>query len=119
MTTLATTIGLSGLITTLAILSAAALVVGKVIDGHIGPTLAVLLIGIPAALGAGTIHGWLITTGTDIRWLFAGTFTLAFAGVAGFLTTAIYLSVQNNRPDDTNHIQVDIHEAADAHRIAA
>ncbi|MEQ7006428.1 hypothetical protein ABN028_09505 [Actinopolymorpha sp. B17G11] len=118
MTTLATTIGLlPGLITTLAVLSVVALVAGKVIDGRYGPTLAVLLVGIPAALGAGTIHGWLITTGTDIRWLFAGIFTLAFAGVAGFLTVAIYLSVLNNRPDDTNPIE--IHEPADAHRIAA
>ncbi|MEQ4210283.1 hypothetical protein [Actinopolymorpha sp. B9G3] len=120
MTTLATTIGLPGLIAALAVLSVVALVAGKVIDGRTGPTLAVLLVGIPAALGAGTIHGWLITTSADIRWLFAGVLTLAFAGVAGFLSTAIYLSVQNNRPDDTNDIQIDMHEAADAHhRIAA
>ncbi|MEQ7127072.1 hypothetical protein ABN034_21360 [Actinopolymorpha sp. B11F2] len=118
MTILATTIGLPGLIAALAVLSVVALVAGKVIDGRIGPTLTVLLVGIPAALGAGTIHGWLITSGADIRWLFAGVFTLAFAGVAGFLTVAIYLSIQNNRPDDTNPIEID--GAADAHhRIAA
>jgi hypothetical protein len=117
MTTVAHTLGLPGLLTALVVLSALALVAGKVIDGRIGPTLAVLLVGIPAALGAGTIHGWLITTGTDIRWLLAGIFTLAFAIVAGFITTAIYLSVQDSRHAEAHHVDID--EAAEAHHIAA
>ncbi|MEQ7009381.1 hypothetical protein ABN028_24725 [Actinopolymorpha sp. B17G11] len=113
ITQAATSIGVRPLVALIVVGSVGVLIGDKLILGRIGPTLALLAIGIPACIGLGHLTGTAMVHSGDIRWVFAGIGLITFTTVAATVATAMASAAR----DDGHHPDNASDDTAAGHRV--